>query len=196
MVHVSQDRMDSKAGDTLSYSATRTGTCQTNSLSGVRPHQAYARVQENPASIGNAISRGNQTLIYDEENRLVEVQENSMTIMEYVYDGDGKRVQSVVTDGDQTIRTIYIGSYYEQITTVDGGSSTTDWKKYYYAGSVRLAMRENSEEPYYLISDHLGNTSLVVDSLRQEVARQSYLPLGEEWGSGVTDLLTTFTYTG
>jgi RHS repeat-associated protein len=126
----------------------------------------------------------------------VEVQENSMTIAEYVYDGDGNRVESVVTDGSQTITTVYIGSYYEQITTVDGGSSTTEWNKYYYAGAVRLAMRENSEEPYYLITDHLGSTSLVVDSLGQEVARQSYLPFGEEWGSSVADLPTTFTYTG
>jgi RHS repeat-associated protein len=104
-------------------------------------------------------------------------------------------VQSSLTDGSQTITTVYIGSYYEQITT-SGAVTATDWNKYYYAGAVRLAMRENSEEPYYLISDHLGGTSLVVDSLGQEVARRSYLPFGEEWGSSVTDLPTTFTYTG
>jgi len=109
---------------------------------------------------------------------------------------DGNRVESVVTDGSQTITTVYIGSYYEQITTVDGGSSTTEWNKYYYAGTVRLAMRENSDDPLYLVSDHLGSTSLVVDSLGQKVARQSYLTFGEEWGSSVTDLPTTFTYTG
>ena len=57
-------------------------------------------------------------------------------------------------------------------------------------------MRENSEEPYYLVADHLGSTSLVVDSLGQEVARQSYLPFGEEWGSSAIDLPTSFTYTG
>ena len=42
--------------------------------------------------------------------------------------GDGKRVQSVVTDGSQTITTVYIGSYYEQITT-SGVVTTTDWIK-------------------------------------------------------------------
>jgi RHS repeat-associated protein len=104
-------------------------------------------------------------------------------------------MQSVVTDGYQNITTVYIGSYYEQITT-SGVVTTTDWKKYYYAGSIRLAMRENSDEPLYLIGDHLGSTSLVVDSLGQEVARQSYLPFGEEWGSSATDLPTSFTYTG
>ena len=69
-------------------------------------------------------------------------------------------------------------------------------KKYYYAGAVRLAMREDSDDPLYLIGDHLGSTSLVVNTSGQEVAKQSYLPYGEAWGVSATDLPTTFTYTG
>ena len=52
MSRILQGRMESKAGDTLSYVATRTATCQTNSLSGDRSHQAYLRVRENPAGDG------------------------------------------------------------------------------------------------------------------------------------------------
>jgi YD repeat-containing protein len=121
-------RMDSKDGATMYYWAQRTGTCQAksltpyasnyikhavqgqsggysytyDSLSGVRPHQAYARVQENPVCNGNAITRGDQVLLYDEENRLVEVQVNSVTVAEYVYDGDATerhRAASVVCKG-------------------------------------------------------------------------------------------------
>lgn len=154
------------------------------SLSGFRPHQAYARVHENPTW----------------ENRLVEVQENSVTVAEYVYDGDGNQVQAVVTDGDLTVTTTYIGSYYQQTTTLDESVTpaveTTEWEKYYYAGSVRLAMREDGDSPLYLISDHLGSTSLVIDTSGQEVAKRSYLPFGETWGVSATELPTDFTYTG
>ena len=73
---------------------------------------------------------------------------------------------------------------------------TTEWEKYYYAGAVRLAMREGSDNPLYLIGDHLGSTSLVLDTAGLEVAKQSYLPFGEDWGVSVTDLPTDFTYTG
>ena len=198
-----QGRMDSKAGDTLNYAATRTGTCQTNTLtpaaSSTITHAVSSKSGGNTYTYdcnGNAITRGDQTLIYDEENRLVEVQENSVTIAEYEYDGDGNRVKATVTGGELTITTLFIGSYYEQIVTDDGISSTTEWKKYYYAGSVRLAMREDSDDPMYLIGDHLGSTSLVLDTSGLEVAKRSYLPFGEAWGVSATDLPTTFTYTG
>jgi len=198
-----QGRMDSKAGDALNYSATRTGTCQTNTLtpaaSSTIIHAVSSKSGGNTYTYdcnGNAIARGGQTLIYDEENRLVEVQENSVTIAEYEYDGDGNRVKAAVTGGELTITTLFIGSYYEQIVTDDGISSTTEWKKYYYAGSVRLAMREDTDNPLYLIGDHLGSTSLVLDTSGLEVAKRSYLPFGEAWGVSATDLPTTFTYTG
>ena len=73
---------------------------------------------------------------------------------------------------------------------------TTGWEKYYYAGSVRLAMREDSDDPLYLISDHLGSTSLVLDTAGLEVAKRSYLPFGETWGVSATGLPTDYTYTG
>ena len=57
-------------------------------------------------------------------------------------------------------------------------------------------VREDSDNPLYLISDHLGSTSLVVDSLGQEVAKQTYLPFGEIWGSSVAGLPTDYTFTG
>ena len=200
-------RMDSKAGSTLNYAATRTGTCQANALtpaaSSTITHAVSSKSGGNSYTYdcnGNAITRGDQTLIYDEENRLVEVQVNSVTVAEYVYDGDGNQVKAIVTGGDLTIDTIFIGTYYQKTTTLDESVSpaveTTEWEKYYYAGSVRLAMREDTDDPLYLIGDHLGSTSLVLDSAGLEVAKQTYLPFGEDWGVSVTDLPTDYTFTG
>ena len=73
---------------------------------------------------------------------------------------------------------------------------TTEWEKDYYAGAIRLAMRKNSDTPLYLIGDHLGSTSLVINTSGQEVAKRSYLPFGETWGVSATQLPTNYTYTG
>ncbi|HEU0291924.1 MAG TPA: hypothetical protein VFR47_04270, partial [Anaerolineales bacterium] len=35
-------------------------------------------------------------LIYDAENRLVEVKKNSVSMATFVYDGDGRRMQSTI----------------------------------------------------------------------------------------------------
>ncbi len=59
--------------------------------------------------------------------------------------------------------TYYIGNYYEYVN-----SSTT--KKYYYAGSQRVAMRQGSSTLYFLLGDHLGSTSLTASSTGGKVA--------------------------
>jgi len=55
-------------------------------------------------------------------------------------------------------------------------------------------MRENGDL-YYLLSDHLGSTSMTLDSSGNRVAEMRFLPWGESrytWGTAMTD----FTYTG
>jgi hypothetical protein len=66
----------------------------------------------------------------------------------------GNRVKSVVYGASETVTTYYVGTYYEKSVTVDGGGTTTAWKKYYYAGAVRLAMREDGDTPLYLKRKH------------------------------------------
>jgi YD repeat-containing protein len=65
-------------------------------------------------------SNGNQTtrhigpdtfnLYYDAENRLVEVKKNNVTTAQFTFDGDGKRVKSVI--GSETI--LFVGAHFEQ----------------------------------------------------------------------------------
>jgi len=55
---------------------------------------------------------------------------------------------------------------------------------------------EDSSNPLYLIGDHLGSTSLVIDTSGQEVAKRSYMPFGETLGVSATELPTDYTYTG
>ena len=136
---------------------------------------------------GNQTTRiiGSDTfaLIYDAENRLVEVKKNSVTMATFVYDGDGKRVKSIF---NSTLTTYFVGTHYE----VANGVVT----KYYFAGAQRVAMRTGSML-YYLLGDHLGSTSLTADASGQVVSELRYTAWGEvRYASG--DTPTKYQFTG
>ncbi|RLC89429.1 MAG: hypothetical protein DRI37_03810, partial [Chloroflexi bacterium] len=66
--------------------------------------------------------------------------------------------------------------------------------KYYYHGGQRVALRR-AGVVYFLHPDHLGSTSLTTDAAGNVVARQRYLPYGQErWTTG--DAPTDFGFTG
>jgi YD repeat-containing protein len=79
---------------------------------------------------------GSYTLSYDIENRLTEVKKDSVTLMKFVYDGDGKRVKSeAYTNGVLTETIHFVGAHCE-VTNPGSGQSVT---KYYFMGSQRIA---------------------------------------------------------
>jgi RHS repeat-associated protein/CSLREA domain-containing protein len=104
----------------------------------------------------------------------------------FTYDGDGKRVKSVMTTTISTTATYFVGAHYE----VTNGVVT----KYYYAGSQRIAMRTNGSL-FYLLGDHLGSTNLVTDANGMVISELRYKAWGEtRYASGVTP--TQYQYTG
>ncbi len=120
------------------------------------------------------------TLTYDAENRLTQVS-NGVTAS-YTYDGDGNRVKAVVNG----TTSIFVGNYYE----VQGSTV----KKYYYAGSVRVAER-NGGTLYFLLSDHLGGTAVTTDANGNRVTELRYLPYGDtRYNPG--SQITTYRFTG
>jgi RHS repeat-associated protein len=114
---------------------------------------------------------------YDALNRLTEVEEDDLEA-NFIYNGDGERILGVIS-ATNVITTVYIGSYFEFVIS----DTQTITKSYYYAGATRVAMRENGTL-YFLLSDHLGSTSLTVNSSGERVAELRYKP----WG------LTRYTY--
>lgn len=82
----------------------------------------------------------------------------------YLYDGDGKMVQSVVVthyedNTSSSVRTIYVGGIYEFETVLPRFGIGLDSERKYYAG---VAMREN-DTLYFTLRDHLGSTSVIAD---------------------------------
>jgi RHS repeat-associated protein len=108
----------------------------------------------------------------------------------FAYDGDGKRVKSVITTDLGTTTTYFVGAYYEVMETATG----TQINKYYYAGSQRIAMRSNGTL-YFMFGDHLGSTSLMTFANGNKVSETRYKAWGEvRYASGTTP--TKYQYTG
>jgi RHS repeat-associated protein len=119
------------------------------------------------------------TSVGSEEPQETEPGEEEVTY-NYVYDGDG----GMVIEATGAVTTIYIGGIYEY--EISGTETIT--RSYYYAGSQRVAMREGGEL-FFLLGDHLGSTSLTLDSGGNKVAEQRYKPYGStryEWGISQT----------
>ena len=186
--------LDSKDGVDYTYAAQTPGTCPGGSRS--IPHAA--------SSIDTPITytydcNGNMTsrilggiyppvynFSYDAENRLTAVSGEATAT--FVYDGDGNRVKATVN----SVTVVYIGIYYEW----SGTPSTM--VSYYYAGSVRIAMRVGSGPGAtglsWLVGDHLGSTSIVADNNGASIGGVTYKPFGETestWGTVPTKRLFT-----
>jgi len=104
----------------------------------------------------------------------------------FSYDGDGKRVKSVLTTNLGSTTTYFVGNHYE----VSNGVVT----KYHYAGTQRIAMRQNGDL-FFITGDHLGSTSLVTDSNGAVISEVKYKAWGETHYSSGTEQ-TKYTYTG
>jgi RHS repeat-associated protein len=91
------------------------------------------------------------------------------------------------------VTTTYIGNYFEWT------GSTSTMKKYYYAGSIRVAMRTGSGTGTtgvnWLFGDHLGSQSVTAEASGSKIAEVRYKAWGEDryvWGTTPT----SYRYTG
>ncbi|MGC1119963.1 MAG: RHS repeat-associated core domain-containing protein, partial [Candidatus Methanofastidiosia archaeon] len=112
--------------------------------------------------------------MYDYANRLTRVEENDTVIGEYIYDGNGRRIQ--VTENSETTTYIYAGIavLYEENSS---GSAA-----YIYGPTGKIAKRTtiNQEtDTFYYHPDHMGSMRLVTDEDKNIVAAVTYHPFGE-----------------
>ena len=130
---------------------------------------------------------GQQTLAWDAENRLSQVQDNNGDLLEqYWYDVDGARVKK--TSGTTTTYTFF--AHYEEEVT--GGATTAI--SHYSFGGLRVAVKRGSDL-FHLHGDHLGSTSLTTDSEGAATASRAYYAYGSE-RAATGDLQTDRTFTG
>ena len=131
---------------------------------------------------------GQQTLVWDAENRLSQARDGNGDLLEqYWYDVGGARVKKV-TSGTTTTYTFF-GHYEEEVT---GGVTTAI--SHYSFGGLRIAVKRGSDL-YHLHGDHLGSASLTTDGAGAAIASRAYYAYGAE-RSASGDLQTDHTFTG
>ncbi len=157
---------------------------------------------------GNMTTRDGQTLTYTPEGKVASVTIGTRTTG-YGFDGDGNRVRKSEPAEPRYPfydlvwkRTITIGNYYE-FSVVEGLDTYDEITgiNYYYAASQRIAMKSNilgiePAEVTFLLGDHLGSTSLVVDANGTLMTEQRYKPFGESRYRATSGFPTDFQFTG
>ena len=109
-------------------------------------------------------------------------QEYGTVTTSYVYDGDGQRVQKT----ENGVVTVYPNQYYE----VSGSTVTS----HYYLGSKLVAVSLDGTLSY-ILQDHLGSTSITINSSGGIVSTIKYFSFGECRSSSGT-LPTDQLFTG
>ncbi len=124
---------------------------------------------------GNTVSRSDgRGFSYDCDNRLVEVS----GVGSYAYDAEGQRVRK--TEGTLTTYSFFAG--YEE--EYEEGEPTARVRRYYFAGSQRVAQRDGNNGLVYLHADHLGSSKRITSgnagSEGELIRALGYLPYGED----------------
>ncbi len=124
---------------------------------------------------GNAIDIGDRILVYNQNNRLIRVEENSAVLGEYTYNGLGQRVIKEV-DGVQTI----FHYDFDGKLIAEGLADGTITKEYLYKYNDRLAMVDVASGNLYMyLNDYLGTPQMLTDETNTVVWEALYKPFGE-----------------
>jgi RHS repeat-associated protein len=124
---------------------------------------------------GNVTGIDNKVLIYNQNNRLVQVEENSTILVEYIYNGLGQRVKK--TANGLTIIFLYD---FDGNLIAESQDDGTIISEYLYMGTSRIArVNVGSGEICYFHNDHLGAPELMTDASGNAVWEAEFKPFGE-----------------
>ncbi len=124
---------------------------------------------------GNTAQMGGKTFVYNQNNRLVRVEENSDILGEYTYNGLGQRVIKEI-DGVTTI----FHYDFDGNLIAEGLPDGTIASEYLYMGTSRLARVDvSSGSIYYYLNDHLGTPQIITDASGTAVWEATNKPFGE-----------------
>ena len=193
-------RLTSAYGRTYSYdgaSRLTTFNGQSYGYGDAGPYHAVDRIGDfdrfDYDANGNMVTRNKgldsqQTLVWNAENRLSEVQDNDRRRSRAVQVRYRGRQRASRRRAARTTTYTFFGHYEEEVT---GGTTTAI--SHYSFGGLRIAVKRGSTL-YHLHGDHLGSTSLTTAGSVVEASRAYYAYGAERAATG--DLQTDRTFTG
>ncbi|MCR3747262.1 RHS repeat-associated core domain-containing protein [Lentzea californiensis] len=169
-----------KPETTTTYDYPADGGAQPHALAGTTTTSANGTIAASYGydATGNTVRRtlpnGQQTLTWDEHNRLETVTSPRGTTR-YTYGADGE--QLVRRDPGRT--TVYLPG---QELSRDNNTGLVTGTRYYSHNGVTVAVRVGGANPKYLVSDHHGTAMVAVGSMDFGVVRRAMDPYGNEIG--------------
>jgi RHS repeat-associated protein len=116
----------------------------------------------------------NRTLVYNQNNRLIQVEEGEDVLGEYTYNGLEQRVIKKANG----VTTIFHYGFNAEIVGESSPDGTFQ-KEYLYHGSSRTARFDTqSGDLYYYLNDHLGTPQLMTDDQGTTVWQATHRPFG------------------
>ncbi len=111
-------------------------------------------------------------------------------------------LNQVIDHGEETI---YLGKYYERVTSVDAQGNATSVKHRYtietggHTIQIERADGSNIDEPAYLLTDNLGSTNVILNNYGEVEQRLAFDPWGMRLNVGDNSSVNSVTnrgYTG
>jgi RHS repeat-associated protein len=172
-------------GETENYTYIA-GTNKLDSITGTNP------ISFTSDANGNITAIGDKTLIYNQNNRLIKVEENSLVLGEYTYNGLGQRVTKTV---DGTTKVFHYDLNGKLIAeSLPDGTITAE---YLYMGKIRMAKVDVSTgNIYYYLNDRLGTPQIMTDDTGTIVWEASHKPFGEASVNPKSTMENNFRFPG
>ena len=123
---------------------------------------------------GNITSANSRTFTYDLSNRLIKVEDNGVTIVEYVYNALNQRIKKILPAETRIFHYDIMGHLIAE-TSATGQTLV----EYFYFGDQPLAMIRPQEALYYYHNDHLGTHQILTDDIGAVSWKAVYTPFGE-----------------
>jgi RHS repeat-associated protein len=140
---------------------------------------------------GNMLTEGgSRSFEWDYGDRMRGFSEGTSVQAAYLYDGGGNRVKKIVVDGSgNSVVTVYIDGGFEHLYKLSSAAVVSEAHNELHVmdGRSRIAVKrigsafsgDASPSVRYNLEDHLGNSSVSVDSSGSLITREEYFPFGE-----------------
>jgi RHS repeat-associated protein len=129
---------------------------------------------------------------YNQNNRLIIVEENGTTLGEYIYNGLGQKVIKTANDVTTVFYYDFNGNMIAE-SDLDGNFT----KEHLYRGKGRLALVDvSSGKIYYFGNDRLGTPQIMTDSTNTVVWEGIYKPFSEADVNPNSSVVNNFRFLG